>query len=234
MVLKVDYPSAAGFLEDYTANIRQGFIIIRIGRKLAEGDHVELLLSFPGLLSPISLKGEVRWVQEEELSDLGVGVALDEQAPELWSALDSLVDRIRQGDKTLIAPTLRVLVVEDNPHLVRLLSDGLSTCGKRSSEPIVFETRHAANGKEALDLLESESFDVLLVDMYLPVMDGETLIKKARVDPRWTQLPIVAISAGGKDARDRSLAAGADFFLDKPLRLSDVLATMRHLESTIH
>jgi hypothetical protein len=58
LTLKVDYPSVDGFLQDYTINISRGGTMLRTHRHLQMGDWVELELSFPGLLSPISLKGE--------------------------------------------------------------------------------------------------------------------------------------------------------------------------------
>jgi uncharacterized protein (TIGR02266 family) len=229
VVLKVEYPDANGFLQDYTVNISRGGTMIRVNRPLAVADRAELILSFPGLLEPISLTGIVRWVQQENDTEITAGVEFEEHAPEIWAALESLVERITIGDRGVISAVVRILVVEDNLHVARLISDGLSTYLKRSKETMAFETRHASNGKEALALMNEEPFDVLLVDMYLPIMDGESLIRELRKDSRWHNLPIIALSAGGVDAMDRAIGAGADFFLDKPIRLSDILFTMTKL-----
>lgn len=229
LVLKVEYADAEGFLQDYTVNISRGGTMIRVSRSLVEGNRVDLILSFPGLLSPITLTGVVRWVQEEEPGEYTAGVEFEEHDPGKWSELERLVDRIDSRDADVLAPVVRILVVEDNLHVARLISDGLSAYLKRSKEPFAFETRHAVNGREALAQLKDEPFDVLLVDMYLPVMDGETLITELRATEQYRTMPIIALSAGGTDAMERALAAGADFFLDKPLRLSDVLTTMGKL-----
>ncbi len=232
MVLKVEYPSVEGFLQDYSVNLSRGGTMIRIGRALRVGDSVELSLSFPGLVTPIHRKGVVRWVQEEGPGEHSAGVEFEEK-PEEARQLDAMVERIKAGDKELVAPLVRILVVEDNLHVAKLIADGLSTYRHRSSVPIAFTTRYAVNGKEALAQLATEPADVLLVDMYLPVMDGESLIRELRASDTFKRLPVIALSAGGEDVRERAFAAGADFFLDKPVRLADVLSTMRTLMATV-
>jgi uncharacterized protein (TIGR02266 family) len=232
-VLKVQYPDVEGFLHDYTVNISRGGTMIRVSRALAEGEQVKLMLSFPGLLAPISLMGVVRWVQQEGASDLTAGVEFEGQDPGAWEDLGNLVSRMMSGDRSIVSPLIRLLVVEDNLHLVRLISDGMAAYLKRNKEFLTFETRHASNGKQALEILEQQSFEVLLVDMYLPVMDGETFIRRVRQEPSLNAIPIIALSAGGNEAMERALRAGADFFLDKPVRLSDILDTLGRLSTTL-
>jgi len=234
VLLKVDYPDAADFLNDYTINISRGGTLIRVSREIAEGDQVELVLSFPGLLEPINLSGIVRWTHEEGPAEITAGVEFEDQDPERWARLDSLVQRITEGDSSVVSPLVHILVVEDNIHIAKLISDGLTAYLKRNRDAGAFETRHATNGKEALQLMYDGSYDVVLVDMYLPVMDGHELIQKLRAEERWVNLPIVALSAGGPDARQRAFSAGADFFLNKPIRLSDILSTMGKLMATVN
>ena len=217
LTLKVDYPSVEGFLQDYTINISRGGTMLRTHRHLQMGDWVELVLSFPGLLEPISLKGEVRWVRLEGIEEQTVGVAFDFTDPTVHE---------------LIGPTVRILVVEDNPYVARLIRDGLAGYHQRTGDHTTFTTEHAADGKEALSRLIDNDADLLIIDIYLPVMDGVSLITTVRKDPRWQKLPIIAVSAGAQEAKQMALKAGADFFLDKPFRLSDVLDTMRRLLST--
>lgn len=233
VLLKVDYPDAEDFLNDYTINISRGGTLIRVSRKLTEGELVELVLSFPGLLEPITLTGVVRWTQEEGESDFTAGVEFEEQDQKRWDHIDALVKRITAGDLSVIKPVVRILVVEDNIHIAKLISDGLTAYLKRNRDAFAFETRHATNGKIALQLMHEEAYDILLVDMYLPVMDGHELIQKLRVEEQWVNLPIVALSAGGPDARERAFSAGADFFLNKPIRLSDILNTIGKLMATM-
>jgi uncharacterized protein (TIGR02266 family) len=231
LTLKVDYPSVEGFLRDYTINISRGGTMLRTNRHLQVGDWVELVLSFPGLLEAISLKGEVRWVRLEGIEEQTVGVAFD-LVDDTRAQLEGLVQALREGDPAVMAPTVRILVVEDNPYVARLISDGLAGYHKRTGDHTTFTTDHARDGKEALTRLMDGSADLLIVDIYLPVMDGASLIRAVRKEPRWQDLPIIAVSAGAQDAKQMALSAGADFFLDKPFRLSDVLDTMRRLLAT--
>ncbi|MCX5746839.1 MAG: response regulator, partial [Proteobacteria bacterium] len=71
--------------------------------------------------------------------------------------------------------------------------------------------------------------DALIIDVYLPVMDGPTVIAAARTELGLVDLPIIAVSAGGDSARKSALAAGANIFLDKPMRLRQVIDTIQRL-----
>jgi uncharacterized protein (TIGR02266 family) len=229
VTLKVEYPSVEGFLQDYTINLSRGGTMLRTHRHLQMGDSVELVLSFPGLLEPISIEGEVRWVRLEGLDEQTVGVAFDLERAEIKETLEALVEALRHGDPRVVAPTIRILVVEDNPYVARLIRDGLAAYQQRTGDHTTFSTDHAKDGKEALQRMEGEGVDLLIVDIYLPVMDGASLIRMLRGEDRWKDLPIIAVSAGAQEAKQMALKAGADFFLDKPFRLSDVLDTMRRL-----
>ena len=85
------------------------------------------------------------------------------------------------------------------------------------------------DGRAALIALESGDFNLLIVDVYLPVMGGVSLIETLRKNEKTRDIPIVAVSAGGEVAREDALRAGADFFLDKPMRLADIVETVRRL-----
>ena len=65
--------------------------------------------------------------------------------------------------------------------------------------------------------------DLAIVDLYIPVLDGLTLIQRIREAPETTTMKVLAISASITDARHRSLSAGADQFLQKPIRMVDVI-----------
>ena len=78
-------------------------------------------------------------------------------------------------------------------------------------------------------MLSRETFDALIVDIYLPVLDGAQVISQARGKLGLTELPIIAVSAGGDAARRSALSAGANVFIEKPVRLRDVRETMQRL-----
>jgi predicted ATPase/signal transduction histidine kinase/ActR/RegA family two-component response regulator len=121
---------------------------------------------------------------------------------------------------------LRVLVVEDNPInqlvAVRLLGVDGHTC-------TVVE-----NGAEALRMLEREPFDVVFMDVYMPVMDGHTAAREIRRRERGSgrHVPIIAVTASATtEIVQACAAAGMDHFLSKPLRLDALRDLLRSIQS---
>jgi uncharacterized protein (TIGR02266 family) len=226
VVLRVDYEGPDEMVFDYTENLSSRGVFLKTGRSFAVGDKIRLMLSFPGLLEPIGLEGTVRWTREDV--DAGVGVEFDDS--DSRRRLEELIERIRARDPRVVSRLIRVLVVEDNPHVARLIQNGMLGSSERYfGDRLAFNFRTAANGREALDLLESDSFDALIIDVYLPILDGASVITHVRQDERTRALPIIAVSAGGDHARDAAMAAGADFFIEKPMRLRQLLDTMGKL-----
>ena len=224
VTLLVEYEGADELVADYTDNLSTGGTFIATARDLEIGSPVRLALSFPGLLEPVGVDGVVRWLREGE--DRGVGIEFLEG--EGRDKLADVVERIRSRDPRVMSRLVRVLVVEDNPHVASFLGDGLSN-NKRGGGDVAFSVRTATNGRDALSLLRSEPFDALIIDIYLPVIDGAHVIEKVRKDLGLGKLPVIAVSAGGPGARDAALSAGADIFLDKPMRLRQVVETIRQL-----
>ena len=226
--LKVEYPDLASFLHDYTENISRGGTFVSSERTWTVGDSLRLSLSFPGLVEPIELGARVAWVRTGE----GRGVGLEFQPDEHREAMErlaSLVEAIERGERAKAARRVRVLVVEDNPLIAGLLEQGLARLSlRRKASPVVFSFSRAGDGATALELVDKEPFDVVLADIYLPVLGGAAFIRRCR-DLLGPGIPIIALSAGGEEAQKVALAAGADLFLDKPLRLVNVFETMAEL-----
>jgi CheY-like chemotaxis protein len=85
----------------------------------------------------------------------------------------------------------------------------------------------AADGASALDLLTREPFDLAMLDVMMPVLDGLTLCRILRATPALHDLPIIVLSAEVCELEAR--AAGADVFFSKPYRLATVSAAVRML-----
>ncbi|WP_131671637.1 hybrid sensor histidine kinase/response regulator [Pseudomonas parakoreensis] len=112
----------------------------------------------------------------------------------------------------------RVLLVEDNP-VNQLVAKGM--LGKLGCDVVV-----AAHGAEALDQLEHDEFDLVLMDCNMPVMDGYEASRQIRQSGRWPHLPIVALTANAmSEERERCRAAGMSDYLAKPFRREE-LATL--------
>ncbi|SDU01371.1 His Kinase A (phospho-acceptor) domain-containing protein [Pseudomonas yamanorum] len=118
-----------------------------------------------------------------------------------------------------LAHRARVLLVEDNP-VNQLVAKGM--LGKLGCEVIV-----AAHGGEALKLLEEQSFDMVLMDCNMPVMDGYEASRQIRRSGRWPDLPIVALTANAmSEERERCRAAGMNDYLAKPFRREELKALL--------
>jgi len=120
--------------------------------------------------------------------------------------------------KGLPVSPLRILLAEDNLVNQRLVQRVLE---KEGHDIVV-----AANGREALAALKKYAFDLVLMDVQMPLMDGIEATKAIREAEALTQahIPIVALTAHAmKGDRDRCIAAGMDGYLSKPIRAADLL-----------
>jgi CheY-like chemotaxis protein len=126
--------------------------------------------------------------------------------------------------------SLKVLVAEDNPFIADLVRQGLSSAVRRRMAGMVeiaFES--ASDGVEALAKLEKDPYDLVICDVMMPILDGAELIRRVRANPKMRPTKILAMSAAGPQAEQDALAAGADFFLDKPIQLSMLVEALTAL-----
>ncbi|HEU0034228.1 MAG TPA: response regulator [Kofleriaceae bacterium] len=229
VVLFVEYEGADDLVGDFTENLSSGGTFVATNRELPIGTQVQLVLSFPGLLEPIAIEGTVRWTRVGgNVGDAGAGI---EFAPgPARDQLESVVDRIRARDPKTVSRLFRVLVVEDNRHVAELIQEGLRGSTRRDfGGGVSFVFRNAEDGRAAIEILRKETFDALIIDVYLPILDGPKVIAHARTELGLSALPIIAVSAGGDSARRQALDAGANIFLDKPMRLRQVIDTIQRL-----
>ena len=113
--------------------------------------------------------------------------------------------------------SLHVLVAEDNEFNALLVKQLLLRRGH--------SVRLASNGRAALDLAQDRIFDLLLLDVHMPEMDGFQVVSAVRERERaWGRhLPVIALTARSrKEDRERCLAAGMDDFVCKPVRAADL------------
>ncbi|MBP9086433.1 MAG: response regulator [Kofleriaceae bacterium] len=225
ITLFVEYEGAEDILGDYTENLSAGGTFVATTRELAIGTEVKLVLQFPGLLRPLSLTGVVRWKR----ADLpGCGIEFVDAGERLFML--TVMEQIRERDPRTVQQPYRLLLVEDNVHIAALIEEGLTSSSQRSfGNRLVFQFRRAGNGRDACEILRQETFDAMIVDVYLPIIDGPGVVRFARQELGLTTLPIIAISGGGAAAKKVALEAGADLFLDKPMRLKQVIETMQRL-----
>ncbi len=118
---------------------------------------------------------------------------------------------------------LSILVVEDNRLNQRVIAAMLTQKGHR--------VELAENGIQALKWLERSAFDLVLMDVQMPEMDGLTATRIIRADPRWADLPVIALTAYAlKGDRERCLEAGMNDYVSKPVRAPELFAAIaRHI-----
>src|ERR1700729_3001304 len=112
---------------------------------------------------------------------------------------------------------LRVLVVDDEPQILRFLRPALEASG--------YEVLHAAAGREALRLIANSAPDITVLDLGLPDMDGKDVLAEAR---KFYSAPIVILSARDREAEKiAALDLGADDYVEKPFAIGELLARLR-------
>ncbi|HVY87860.1 MAG TPA: ATP-binding protein [Hyphomonadaceae bacterium] len=85
----------------------------------------------------------------------------------------------------------------------------------------------ATNGKEALDKIASEDFDIVLLDVHMPVMDGKEAIQRIRANPKFAHLPVIALTADAMSGdRERYLGLGMTDYVSKPVDQRELVAKM--------
>ncbi|HUS26898.1 MAG TPA: PilZ domain-containing protein, partial [Kofleriaceae bacterium] len=196
VTLFVEYEGADDLLGDYTENLSSGGTFVATNRELPIGTQIQLVLSFPGLLEPISIVGIVRWTRGnrgagdvvEGGEEAGAGI---EFAPgPARDQLAAMIEKIRERDPKTVSRVYKVLVVEDNRHVAQLIQDGLRGSARREfGGGVSFDVRNAEDGRQAIEILRKDTFDALIVDVYLPVVDGAKVISTARTDLALTNLP---------------------------------------------
>jgi uncharacterized protein (TIGR02266 family) len=230
VVLVVDYDGADDLIGDYTENLSTGGTFIHTHRAFEMGTEVQLVLSFPGLVQPIPIDGIVRWSRGVlGAEDHGIGIEFVRMDDHARGQLEIVIEAIARRDPDYVGRVVKVLVVEDNPHVARLIREGLSGSSAQFGDRVVFQFCESSNGRDALEACRAQEFDAAIIDVYLPVLDGAAVIQELRADAALKGLPIIAVSAGGEAARAAALKAGADFFLEKPMRLRQVIESMRKL-----
>lgn len=114
----------------------------------------------------------------------------------------------------------QILVVDDESELVEAMKIILELDG--------FRVLTAGNGVEALAVLETEAIDLILTDVAMPRMNGYQLFERLSLDPKWTQIPFVFLSARDMDSDIfYGKEMGADDYLTKPVARRELLSTVR-------
>jgi len=110
----------------------------------------------------------------------------------------------------------RILVVDDDENILSLERTILGQKG--------FDVTTAAGGAEALKLLAEQTFDLVLLDVMMPEIDGFTVCRRIKEDPRTRDLPVIFLTAkGGGEALAEGFDSGAVMYINKPFTANKLL-----------
>ncbi len=142
----------------------------------------------------------------------------------LAEAIDELFGIVRENqpanDNIALPAGQRLLLVEDNAVNQMVAKGMLSRLG--------YEVDLAEHGEIALNLLEENDYALVLMDCNMPVLDGYETSRRLRADPRWQNLPIIALTANAlHEDRQRCQEAGMSDYLAKPFKREDLQAILQ-------
>jgi signal transduction histidine kinase/DNA-binding response OmpR family regulator/CHASE3 domain sensor protein len=220
VVLDLNLPDLSGYelLEKMGAQEDVSFppVIVYTGRSLSRDEEQELR-RFSGSIIIKDARSPERLLDEVTLFLHQVEATLPVERQRMLKAA---------RDRESIFEGRRILIVEDDARNIFALSHVL--------EPKGAKVEIARNGKEAIDILgrsaanPAGAIDLVLMDIMMPEMDGITAMETIRRQPRWKQLPIIALTAKAmKDDQERCLAAGANDYIAKPLDVDRLLSLVR-------
>ena len=215
----------------HTLELSEEATFVETDVRLEVGDAVRLRLSFPRLVEPFFVIGRVTSCVESTApgEPSGLELAIEPATPADAAQLHTVLTTMAEEPGAEALEGFHVLLVEDNNLIRDMFSYGIRKYFR--GKPGYVTVDHAADGASAWKMLADGSYDLAIVDYFLPELNGAQLVERMRAEPRLATVPVVAVSVGGAAARDATLAAGADLFLDKPLVLKDLFATLERLNA---
>ena len=117
-----------------------------------------------------------------------------------------------------------ILAVDDSPSVLKMVDFALKTRGH--------EVTTAVDGQAALESLERRRFDLLVLDINMPRLDGLSLLKIVRERAEWKDTAVLMLTTEGQDSdRDEALALGATDYMMKPFKPNELLARVSAMVS---
>jgi DNA-binding response OmpR family regulator/Tfp pilus assembly protein PilZ len=189
------------------------------------GTTVSLRLSFPRIFDPIDVVARIADIRVAGEPGEPGGIRLSFDESDAGARLMARLEHPEPPSEVADRP-YRVLLVDDSWLIRDMFAYGTA---KFFDRPGALAIDHAECAEEAWHKLAKSTYDLVIIDYFLPLEDGASLIARLRADSRLARTPIVAISVGGRDAREATISAGADVFVDKPLVFRDLFNTLRVL-----
>lgn len=202
-------------------------IILETGLDLSKRLNICKYIEDKELKVPVIIYSEKNLTAEQELE---IGKYIDSIVIKIADSDSKLLDEVmlflhrtkkndpkpyyllpRQNKKhSLILESKRIMIADDDPRNVFVLASALEDLGA--------EVLEAENGRHALEILEQQPIDLVLMDIMMPVMDGYETIKAIRSNKATARIPIIAVTAKSLiDDKEKCIAAGANDYISKPI-----------------
>ncbi|WP_254450376.1 response regulator [Cohnella herbarum] len=215
MVMDLGLSDISGFelldLIRHTERLLQLPIIIYTGKELDRKEEIQLKKYAESIIIK-NVKSQERLFDETALFLHRVEANLPEERRKMLKKLYS-------NETAFVGK--RILLVEDDMRNIFALSNVLSAYN--------LDVTFAENGKESLEILrQDQSFDLILMDIMMPEMDGYQTMKEIRAMPHFEKLPIIALTAKAmKEDRQKCLDAGASDYISKPIDTVKLLSLLK-------
>ena len=116
----------------------------------------------------------------------------------------------------------KILAVDDERHIVRLVEVNLARAG--------YQVVTAFDGREALQKVESEKPDLIVLDVMMPYMDGFEVLRNLKANPDTREIPVIMLTAKAQDADVfRGWQSGVDCYLTKPFNPMELLTFVKRI-----
>lgn len=116
----------------------------------------------------------------------------------------------------------KILIVDDEPSIIVPIQFLMEQNG--------YDVLVAFSGEEAMEVIEENQPDLILLDIMLPVIDGFEVCQRVRENPQWNKIKIILLTALGSDANvEKGLALGADAYITKPFSNIEIVDKVKEL-----
>lgn len=126
------------------------------------------------------------------------------------------------------ARPFKILIVEDNPHVLEIFRYAFRRIiAEKFGEATEIQLAVAEDGMEAWERILGEAdtgtpYDLVILDLMLPVLDGQEVLSRARADARLAKMPVVVITASDEETCQAAMDAGATALLRKPVQFAAI------------
>jgi HAMP domain-containing protein/CheY-like chemotaxis protein/signal transduction histidine kinase len=214
MILDINLPDISGFklleiLEKQETNIP---VIVYTARDLTN-EEIAKLRKYSEAIILKTATSNARLIEEVSLFLHTVKESLNDEKQQLL--IEAMDTDVSLKDK-------KVLMVDDDIRNVYALSSVLETKG--------LDITSAQNGKEAIEILNSgeDSYDIVLMDIMMPIMDGYEAMNRIRQIEKFKNLPIIALTAKAqKEDKEKSIEAGANDYMSKPIDHEQLISLLK-------